>query len=82
MLNAVDRAIDTIGLRAFLELLKTPEGEYLLTKAYDTIFASDDYVAREWASHLEHLLYKNKLISDDELKQIQDERNETWEVVK
>lgn len=82
MLNAVDRAIDTIGIRAFLEMLKTPEGEYLLTKAYDAIFASDDYVAREWASHLEHLLYKNKLISDDELKQIQDERNETWELVK
>lgn len=82
MLNAVDRAIDTIGLRAFLELLKTPEGEYLLTKAYDAIFDSDDYQAREWCSHLEHLLHRNNLISDDELKQIQDERIETWGLVK
>lgn len=82
MLNTVDRAIDTIGLRAFLELLKTPEGEYLLTKAYDAIFDSDDYQAREWCSHLEHLLHRNNLISDEELKQIQDERNEMWELVK
>lgn len=81
MLNCVDRAIDTAGLRAFLELLKTSDGEYLLVKAYDAIFASTEYVAREWCSYLEHWMHRNNFISDEELKEIQNQRDEKWGIV-
>lgn len=81
MLNCVDRAIDTVGLRAFLEMLKTPDGEYLLLKAYDGIFASTEQQAREWCSYLEHWMHRNNFISDEELREIQNQRDEKWGIV-
>ena len=81
MLNCVDRAIDTVGLRAFLEMLKTPDGEYLLLKAYDGIFASTEQQAREWCSYLEHWMHRNNFISDAELREIQNQRDEKWGIV-
>lgn len=81
MLNVIERIIDNIGYREILELFKTPEGEMLISTAYEAVYTSDDYRARQWAGQLEHLLYSHKLITDEELKEIQDEREEAWETV-
>ena len=77
--NAVSRFANQFGRKSLLSYFSTPEGEYAVIECEKAIAESSDEAIRRWTLALESALHQWGVLSDEEVRELQDREDESTE---